>query len=115
MNHELLEEIEAAYEAHNIEPVRCVYFHAGLAYACPLTALAIHRGKVNKDDPMLELDEDDNPALVWSCDEFGADWVEGFINAYDGAERSSNEPAYLAGYEFGELTLKTLFPGEFPF
>ena len=115
MNNSLLEEIQAAYDAHNIEPIRCIYFHVGLGYACPLAALAIHRGIVNKSDPNLELDGDDNPALAWACDEFGDDWAEGFLNGFDGDERSRSEPSYLAGYDFGELTLENLFPGEFPF
>ena len=115
MNNSLLEEIQAAYDAHNIEPIRCIYFHAGLAYACPLTALAIGRGVVVKNDPRLGLDDDDNPTLAWAVDEFGADWVEGFVSGYDGDERSRKDTAYLAGYEFGELTLEQLFPGEFPF
>ena len=112
MNGALLREIHAAYE-REFWPMRGTFLLGLLA--CPLTALAIHRGVVDKSDPRLELDDTSNPAFIWACGEFGEDWVMGFMDGFDEHGKNNVEPAYLAGHEFGELALEQLFPREFPF
>jgi hypothetical protein len=111
VNDALLQEILAAYDG-DLWPVRGTFLVG--CFACPLAALAIHRGVVSKNDPRLELDEDGNPAFAWACDEFGEDWVEGFVTGFDGEERSVDEPAYVAGHECGAMALEQLFPREAP-
>ncbi len=81
MNNLLLDEIRAAYKANNLSPIRCTYFLPGSA--CPLTVLAISRGIVEKNDPKLELNEENNPVFAWACEEFGEMWVYGFVNGFD--------------------------------
>ena len=107
MNDTLLEEIQAAYRSHKLRPIPGT-FHLD-AFACPLTALAISRGIVDKNDPDLGLDQEKNPVFAWACDEFGAAWVRGFLNSFDEEEKASNHTTYLAGYECGELVFRQLF------
>ena len=90
MNNPLLDEIQAAYQAHNLWPIRCMYFLQG--FACPLTVLAIGRGVVDKNDPSLELDEEENPSFAWACEEFGEVWVCGFVNSFDEQEKTNDDP-----------------------
>jgi hypothetical protein len=103
MNAALLDEIRLAYQAHNLRPFRDSFFHHGTRcdYACPLTALAIHRGAVDRADPGLELDGADNPAFDWACREFGLGWAGGFLDGFDGRPFALDDPAYKEGHAFG--------------
>jgi hypothetical protein len=78
-------------------------------YVCPLTAIAISRGVVDKNDPRLELQENDNPVPAWACDEFGEIWFFGFVNGFDETEKTNDESEYLAGYELGVLARGQVF------
>lgn len=52
----LLGEIQAADKDHGLRPVREGFFtHGQVVLACPLIALAIHRGVVNRADPLADL------------------------------------------------------------
>jgi hypothetical protein len=103
MNDALLDEIRLAYQAHNLRPLRETFFYHGkrLDYACPLTALAIHRGAVDRADPGLELDQATNPVFDWACKEFGLGWVWGFLDGFDGRPVALDDPAYREGHALG--------------
>jgi hypothetical protein len=103
MNDALLDEIRLAYQAHNLRPFRDSFFHHGkrLDYACPLTALALHRGAVDRADPALELDQTTNPVFDWACREFSLGWVWGFLDGFDGRPVALDDPAYVDGHAFG--------------
>jgi hypothetical protein len=75
----LLDEIKAAYRTQHLVPVRNKFFFEadGVAYACPLVALAVHRGAVGRADPDLALHGAANPALDWAAGEFGDSWAWG--------------------------------------
>ena len=58
MKNDLLAEIVAAYQTQNLKPIRrmfCVH-EKGVDHVCPLVALAIHRGVVDRADPAIEID-----------------------------------------------------------
>jgi hypothetical protein len=113
MNQALLDEIRLAFRAHNLRPFRETFFYHGTRfnYACPLTALAIHRGVVNKADPGLELDQATNPAFAWACREFGREWVGGFLDGIDRRQPALDDPAYRAGHVSGAAVARQVFPG----
>jgi hypothetical protein len=112
MNDLLFDEIQAAYQTHNLSPIRSRYSLG--SFACPLTVLAIHRGGVDKNDPCLLSNQDDNPAFSWACEEFGEQWAYGFMNGLDEQEKTSDDAEYLAGYALGSLALEQLFPHQVP-
>jgi hypothetical protein len=77
----LLEEVKAAYRSLGLKPTRLSFYfkRKGAAFACPLTALALYRGAVRRNEPYLGLDRAFNPAFVWACDERDdPEYVEGF-------------------------------------
>jgi hypothetical protein len=109
----LLEEIKAAYQAHHLVPVRKRFFFeaGGVAYACPLVALAVHRGAVGRSDPDLALDGAANPVLGWAAGEFGEPWAWGFLDGFDGRPAALADPGYLDGYGQGAWAAQALLAG----
>jgi hypothetical protein len=101
MNKALIHEMQEAYRSHKLRPIPGTFLLDD--FACPLTALAISRGVVDKNDPDLGLDQEKNPVFAWASDEFGAAWVHGFVNAFDDEDKTSDDPEYVAGYTLGEL------------
>jgi hypothetical protein len=53
MNDPLLQEIRLAYQTQNLVPIRRFFslHEGGVDYVCPLVALAIHRGQVDRTEP----------------------------------------------------------------
>jgi hypothetical protein len=98
----LLGEIRAAYQAHRLVPVRQTFFFeaGGVAHACPLVALAIHRGAVGRDNPDLALDG--------AAGEFGDGWAWGFLNGFDGKGKALAGRDYLRGYGQGARVAQAL-------
>jgi hypothetical protein len=109
----LLDEIWAAYQAHRLTPARKRFFFqaGGLAHACPLVALALHRGAVGRSDPDLALDGAANPALDWEAGEFGDGWAWGFLDGFDGREKGLAGPGYLDGYGEGARAAREILAG----
>jgi hypothetical protein len=109
----LPDEIRAAYQAHRLVPARKRFFFeaGGVAYACPLVALAIHRGAVGRSDPDLALDGAANPALDWASGEFGAAWAWGFLDGFDGRPAALADPDYLHGHRQGALAAQETLAG----
>lgn len=112
MNKALIHEMQEAYRSHKLRPIPGTFLLDD--FACPLTALAISRGVVDKYDPRLALDEDENPVFVWACDTFGTVWVQGFLNGFDDEDKANDAPAYLVGFQFGELAREQLFRRKAP-
>ena len=109
----LLDEIRAAYRTHRLVPARKTFFFeaGGVAYACPLVALAIHRGAVGRSDPGLALDGAANPVLGWAAGEFGEPWAWGFLDGFDGRPAALADPNYLDGYRQGALAAQETLAG----
>jgi hypothetical protein len=109
----LLDEIRVAYQAHRLTPVRKTFFFESgrVAYACPLVALAVHRGAVGRADPALALDGAANPALDWAAGEFGDGWAWGFPDGFDGRTSALADPGYLDGYRQGALAAQETLAG----
>jgi hypothetical protein len=107
---ELLEEVKAAYRSLGLKPVRRSFFHKRkrAAFACPLTALALYRGAVRRNEPYLGLDRAFNPAFVWACNELGGDYATGLMDAWDGHEKQGDDPEYLEGFAAGRLLAQEL-------
>jgi hypothetical protein len=101
----LPEEVKAAYRSLGLRPTRRSFFfkRKRVAFACPLTALALYRGAVGRNEPYLGLDTAFNPAFVWACDELGGDFVTGLMDAWDGHDKAADDPEYLQGYAAGRL------------
>jgi hypothetical protein len=101
----LLDQIKAAYQSQKLRPIRGQFFipDRGGDCACPLAALALHWGIVDKNDPDLALDQAAHPAFDWACDQFGEDWSIGFLDGFDGKPQGRADPSYLAGYCVGTL------------
>jgi hypothetical protein len=100
MNHpELLQDIKAAYRSLGIKPTRRSFFYKDKrgAFACPLTALALYRWAVRRNEPYLTLDT----AFVWACHELGGDFATGLLDAWDGHDEQDDDPEYLGGFRVG--------------
>jgi len=110
---ELLQEIIAAYRSLGLRPTRRSFFfkHKRRAFACPLTALALYRGAVKRNEPYLGLDTAFNPAFVWACDEFGGDFATGLLDVWDGHGKQHNDPEYREGYDLGAALAQEILPG----
>jgi hypothetical protein len=93
----LLDEIRAAYRTHRPVPVRKTFLFEsdGVAHACPLVALAVHRGGVGRSDPDLALDG--------AAETFGGGWSRGFLDGFDGRRQALADPGYLDGFRQGAL------------
>jgi hypothetical protein len=107
---ELLGEVKAAYRSLGLKPTRRSFFYKRkrAAFACPLTALALYRGAVRRNEPYLGLDTAFNPAFVWACDELGGGFVTGLMDAWDGHEEADDDPEYLDGFAAGRLLAQEL-------
>lgn len=106
----LLEETLLAYDAKQLRPMRGTFFKDG--FACPIVALALHRGVVSRDDPDLSLERAANPAFDWACEEFGEDFTFGLLDGFDGKPAKCSDPLYLDGFSLGEKTAVLLFSGD---
>jgi hypothetical protein len=109
----LRDEIRAAYQAHRLTPVRKSFFvrAGGCSFACPLVALAIHRGAVGGADPDLSLDGAANPVLGWAAGEFGDPWAWGSLDGFDGRPAALADPDYLGGHRQGALAAREVLAG----
>lgn len=108
----LLEEIGDAYLHEDLMPCQDRFYVNGPdgACACPLTALALHRGIFKNNDPRLLLKQDDgNPVFDWSRQEFGESWTLGFLDGYDYCQRNiflTKNMDYAVGYMLGAYLCK---------
>jgi len=109
----LLEEIKTAYKVHRLRPVRRVFYLAGkrFASACPLVALAIHLGAVDRNDPAIARDAADNPAVEWAAQTFGEEWSWGLVDGFDCLTERIDDPAYREGYDLGAALAQEILPG----
>lgn len=116
MDAELLEEIKLAYQAQKLQPIRRFFFlHDEEGdFACPLVALAIHRGQVDKADPDVAIDGGANVALEAAAKVFGEDWTMGFLDGFDGQEPARSVPDYIAGHALGGEVARRLAPRDRP-
>ena len=109
----LLEDIKTAYKAHRLRPVRRVFYLPGkrYAWACPLVALALHRGVVGRDDPAIARDAADNPAVEWAAQTFGEEWSWGLVDGFDRQGQRIHDPDYRKGYDLGVALAREILPG----
>jgi hypothetical protein len=114
MNQQLLAEIKGAYKALRLRPIRGFFFIHRKRYdlACPMVALALARGIVNRDDPDRLEKGDFTPVLEKFATEFSMPWVRGFSDGVDRQCQSSFDSKYLSGYEFGGRVAQEILPGE---
>jgi hypothetical protein len=111
MNHSyLLHDIRAAYRSLGIKPTRRSFFFKDKrgAFACALTALALYRHGVRKNEPYLTLDRALNPVFVWACHDLGGDFATGLMDAWDGHEPQGDDPEYLGGFRVGRRLAEEL-------
>jgi hypothetical protein len=116
MNNPLLDEIRLAYMTQNLRPIRrffCLHDENG-DFACPLVALAIHRGVVDRSDPGIEIDGGANLALDWAASQWGEAWTIGFLDGFDGLTKSKADQEYLSGYELGFAAAMQICPCDPP-
>ncbi len=116
MNLLLLQEISLAYQTQNLRPIRRFFFLHDESgdFACPLVALAIYRGQVDRTDPGIGLDGGANTALEWVARTFGEDFAIGLLDGFDGQEQAKDDPDYLRGYDLGVAAALQLNPREPP-
>ena len=116
MNNDLLAEIVAAYQAQNFKPLRRMFclHEKGVDQVCPLVALAVNRGVVDRADPSIEIDGGANAALEWSAKTFGEEFTIGLLDGFDGQEQAKNDPDYVDGHELGVAAAKQLSPRDPP-
>ena len=109
VNQALLNEFKAAYRSQKLRPVRGFFFARGkrVDMACPLVALALHRGAVDQTE-----DDGSNTALEWAVQTFGEHWTIGLLDGFDRQEKARNEPDYMEGYELGTVLAQDILPGE---
>jgi len=105
-----LQEIVAAYRTLGLRPTRRSFYfkRKRRAWACPLTALALYRGVIKRNEPYLGLDTAFNPAFLWACNEFGGDYATGLLDAWDGHGKQGDDPDYLEGFAVGRLLSREL-------
>lgn len=116
MNEPLLLEIRLAFQTQNLVPIRkffCLH-EGGVDFACPLVALALHRGQVDRADPGIELDGGANAALAAAAKAFGEDWTIGFLDGFDAMTKAKDTPDYLAGHALGLEAAQQLSPCDPP-
>lgn len=116
MKNELLAEIVAAYQTQNFKPIRrmfCVH-EKGVDHVCPLVALAIHRGVVDRADPSIEIDGGANAALDWAAKTFGEEFTIGLLDGFDGQVQAKTDPDYVDGHELGVAAATQLLPRDPP-
>jgi hypothetical protein len=112
-----LDEITLAYKVHHLRPIRGFFFiRRGLqTHACPLTALAIHRGIMDGVCPGLELrgggiDAGAIETTGWAVETFGHEWVTGFLDGFDCKKQAKDDPDYRAGHDLGVAAAQQLCP-----
>jgi hypothetical protein len=107
-----LTEIVAAYQAQDFKPIRRIFtLHAkGVDHVCPLVALAIHRGVVDRADPGIEIDGGANLALSWGSDLWSFEFVVGILDGWDGQEQAKDIHDYVEGYQLGVAAAQQLSP-----
>lgn len=112
MKHTLLEEIITAFRRRKLQPIRRRFLvrEGGVEFACPLVALAIHRGQVNRADPGIELDGGANAALEWAARTFGEGFAIGLLDGFDGQHQAKDDANYLRGYALGVAAADQLSP-----
>lgn len=112
MNRPLLEEITLAYQGQNLKPLRRVFciHEKGVDHVCPLVALAVHRGVVDRGDAAIEIDGGANAALDWAASLWGDDFVIGLIDGWDSQEQAKDASDYVAGYDLGVEAARHLAP-----
>ena len=112
----LFDEIKSAYQTQNLFPIRrffCLRDQDG-DFACPLVALAVYRGVVDRSDPGIEIDGGANLALDWAASQWGEDWAIGFLDGFDSLAKSKADPEYLNGYGLGLAAALQLSPRDPP-
>lgn len=116
MRDELFAEIMAAYQRQDFKPIRrmfCIH-EMGVDHVCPLVALAVHRGVVDRADPAIEIDGGANSALDWAAHLWGDDFVIGLLDGWDGQEQAKPDSDYLDGHELGVAAAQQLSPRDPP-
>jgi hypothetical protein len=116
MNDTLLEEIKLAYQAQNLKPIRRLFFlhDEGGDFACPLVAIALHRGLVDRTDPDIAIDGGANAALEAAARLFGEAWTIGFLDGFDGQTQAKTDTDYLRGHALGLEAARQLSPRDPP-
>lgn len=112
MNDALLDEFKAAFQSQNLKPIRrafCLH-EEGVDFACPLVALALHRGQVDRADPGIEIDGGANTALEWAAQTFGEDFTIGFLDGFDGQKQAKPDHDYVEGHDLGVAAAQQLSP-----
>jgi hypothetical protein len=114
-NQELLEEIKMAYRVHRLRPIRGFWFIHRKRYdfACPMLALALSRGIVDRADPD-RLEKDATAVCEWASSVFGNLWLQGFFDGFDRQTEKDNASEYLKGYSLGTALANDILPGELP-
>jgi hypothetical protein len=110
---ELIDEIKTAYKLHGLRPMRGLFFWPGKRYdfACPLVALAIHRGVVKRDDPDLARDDAANAAVEWAAQTLGEEWTLGFLDGFDRQSKRLDNREYDDGFDIGVALAYDILPG----
>jgi hypothetical protein len=118
VNDALVQEIRLAYQSQKLQPIRRFFFlHDDSGdFACPLLALAVYRGQVDRADPRIELDGGANPALEWAAQTFGEAFAIGLLDGFDGQQQAKDDPDpdYLRGYALGVAAALQLNPRDPP-
>ena len=116
MNTELLAEIKLAYKTHGLRPIRGFFFirRGNNNFACPLVALAIHRGIMNGVEPGFEFEGGavDAGSIEAIAKQFGDQWVKGFLAGFDGQPVGDSDDKYQEGFGFGEVLAQEILPNE---
>jgi len=107
-----LDQIKAAYQSLGLKPIQSLFFfrHDGTDYACPLVAVALACGQFDRSDPEIAIDGGANAALEWAAAQWGEAFVIGFLDGFDGREKSKADPDYLAGHGLGVAAESELSP-----
>ena len=108
MNDDLIAEIKAAYHTHKLVPVRG-YFYLPDDLACPLMALALSYGIVNRNDPDI-CGADACAVVEWSAQHFGEQETRGFLDGFDRLPERTSDEAYLTAYTFGQRVAQEIVP-----
>lgn len=115
MNDALLDEMVAAF-ADDLRPIRrffCLH-EEGVTWVCPLVALAIRRGVVDRADPEIEIDGGANAALEWAAIQWGEDFVIGLLDGFDGRGLAKTVLEYVDGHALGVKAAQQLLPRDPP-
>jgi hypothetical protein len=116
MNDTLLEEIKTAFRSRKLQPIRRLFFLNDESgdFACPLVAIALHRGLVDRTDPDIAIDGGANAALEAAARIFGEAWTIGFLDGFDGQVQAKTDNDYLRGHALGLEAARQLSPRDPP-